>query len=223
MKKAIIYKEFLKTKWVLLCIVLVFAAYLGYLFLNISKSAEVNGLGSIWSYMIAKDSPLFENFRLFPLLAGVVLAIAQFIPEASHKRIKLTLHLPYPQGKMIALMYGFGLLALTVIYALSACAIGAFMSGIVARELVWRIILTALVWFIAGYAGYLWTSAICLEPTWKMRVLLLLLMAGVVGVCFLSPLAESYNRFLPVLAVFVLLGQTLIYYVVSRFKEGLQD
>jgi len=99
MKKAIIYKEFLKTKWVLLCIVLVFAAYLGYLFLNISKSAEVNGLGSIWSYMIAKDSPLFENFRLFPLLAGVVLAIASSFPRHPTSASSSPCISPIPRGR----------------------------------------------------------------------------------------------------------------------------
>jgi len=223
MRRSILYKEFLKTKWALVGIVAVFAVYLAYLFLNISKSAEINGLASIWSYMIVKDSAIFENFKLFPLIAGILLSATQFIPEASHKRLKLTLHLPYPQGRMIALMYCYGILALCVIFALTALAIALFMSGLVAKELVIRIILTSLVWFICGIAGYLWTTAICLEPTWKMRILLLVLLAGVVGVCFLSPIAESYNKFLPWLAIFVLMGQFLIFYSVSRFKEGLQD
>jgi len=223
MKKAIIYKEFLKTKWVLLGIVLVFAAYLGYLFLTISKSAQINGLESIWTYMISKSAVLFDGFRFFPLAAGIVLAAAQFVPEASHKRLKLTLHLPYPQGKMIALMYCFGLVALLLIFALSAIAIAVFMSKIVVKELILSILLSIIPWFLAGFAGYLWTSAICLEPTWKMRILLAVLLAGVAGVCFLSPMAEAYNKFLPYLAIFILLAQSLIFYAVSRFKEGLQD
>ena len=40
---------------------------------------------------------------------------------------------------------------------------------------------------------------------------------------FLSPVPESYNGFLPWLVIYVLGVQLLIYYGVSRFKEGLQD
>jgi len=223
MRKAILYKEFLKSRWALLGIVVVFACYMGYMFLNVSKSAQINGLASIWTYIITKDSAIFEDFRFFPLVAGIVLAAVQFIPETSHKRLKLTLHLPYPQGRMVALMYGFGIVCLVAIFALAALSFGLFMKGLVARELVWKIVLTTITWFLCGIAGYIWASAICLEPTWKMRILLAILLAGVVGVCFLSPVAESYNRFLPILAVFILMGQSLVFHSVARFKEGLQD
>ena len=34
------------------------------------------------------------------LIAGILMAIVQFVPEMQRKCLKLTLHLPYPELKM---------------------------------------------------------------------------------------------------------------------------
>ncbi len=54
--------------------------------------------------------------------------------------------------------------------------------------------------FLAGFAGYLLVSWICLEPTWKRRVLNLIIAALIFRVYFLAPGAEAYfgnNSFCP--------------------------
>ena len=45
--------------------------------------------------------------------------------------------------------------------------------------------------FLAGFAGYLLVSWICLEPTWKRRVLNLIIAALIFRVYFLAPGAEA--------------------------------
>ena len=92
-----------------------------------------------------------------------------------------------------------------------------------AGELVGRILRTAAVWYLAGFAAYIWIAAVCLEPTWGMRVALLLLLAGLVHLLTLSSVPEAYNGILPWLCLYVLCGQLLIFHSVARFKEGLQD
>ena len=102
-------------------------------------------------------------------------------------------------------------------------SVGAYLSGVLARELVTRILLTALTWYVAGFAGYLLTAWICLEPTWKMRVFGLLVAAGMSRIFFLSPQPEAYSGFLPYLAAYIALFVFLPLLSVYRFKTGKQD
>ncbi|MBR1783474.1 MAG: hypothetical protein IJ753_08190 [Bacteroidales bacterium] len=223
MNKMILYKEWLKTRWVLLGIVLVFAAVTFYCFLNLTKVVEIRGGGLLWEAMVEKDALLVDIFRYLPAVAGAFLALAQFVPEVQHKRLKLTLHLPYPQKRMLLVMVAIGLLILTVLYALQAGVSAFLLAQWVPVELVSRVFRTTLVWYLAGWAAYLFTSALCLEPTWKTRVLVLMVASAFLYLLFLSGVPEAYNGFLPWLVAYTLLSGVLLFHGVARFKEGAQD
>lgn len=223
MRKMIFYKEWLKTRWYLAAALAVMAAMTFYCLLNLSKTAQIRGGDMLWNLMILKETVLIEMLRYIPLVVGGLLAMFQFLPEMTRKRLKLTLHLPYPQGRMIAAMYGYGLGILLVLFLLQALCLGTVLRGWMAGELVGRILRTAAVWYLAGFAAYIWIAAVCLEPTWGMRVALLLLLAGLVHLLTLSSVPEAYNGILPWLCLYVLCGQLLIFHSVARFKEGLQD
>ena len=98
-------------------------------------------------------------------------------PEMQRKCLKLTLHLPYSQKKMVMAMLAFGVLALFACFATSFIIMGVYLPQHFTSELVQRILLSAAPWFLAGFAGYLLVSWICLEPTWKRRVLNLIIAA----------------------------------------------
>ena len=223
MNRMIIYKEWLKTRWALLGVVLTFAAVTFYCFLNLSKVVEIRGAELLWEALVDKDTVLTEILKYLPLAAGVVLAACQFLPEVTHKRLKLTLHLPYPQGRMLLNMALYGLVVLAVIFALQALVSALVLKQWVVWELVARILRTMAVWYLAGWAGYLFAAAVCLEPTWRMRAVLLVLAAGFVALLFKSEVPEAYNGFFPVLLLYVVLSVSLLYYGVARFKEGKQD
>ncbi len=164
------------------------------------------------------------NFTVEPgRIAGALLALSQWIPEIQRKRLKLTLHLPYSQTGMLAMITVYGLVALTVLFGLQALASAWAMGTWVPAELVTHILRTMAVWYLAGWAAYLFTSALCLEPTWRMRVVLLLVAAGALRLMFLSGVPEAYNGFFPWMFVYVLLSGGLLFSGVARFKEGLQD
>ena len=223
MNRMIIYKEWIKTRWALLAIVVVLLGATAFTLLSLGKNVEFRGAGLLWSVLSLKDTVLIESLRYLPVFAGALLAAAQFLPETTRKRLKLTLHLPYPQGKMIAMMYGFGCCILLVLFLLQACVLGVVLNRWVVSELTVRILKTAAVWDLAGIGTYFWVSAVCLEPAWKMRSVLILLLAGLLYLLYLSSVPESYNGFFPWLALYVLGGQTLIFHSIARFKEGRQD
>ena len=170
-----------------------------------------------------KDTVLVEMLRYLPAVLGGLLALGQFLPEARNKRLKLTLHLPCPQGRMIAGMYLYGLCVLAVLFLLQALCLWALLSGWIVPELISRVMLTVLVWYLAGFGTYIWVGAICIEPTWRMRTVMGVVLAGVLYLLFLSSVPEAYDSFLPYLAVYVLLGQVMFFSSTARFKEGLQD
>lgn len=223
MNKLILYKEWLKTRWVLLGIALVTAALTAYCFLNLTKVVQIRGAELLWGALVHKETVLTEILRFVPAIAGALLALSQWIPEIQRKRLKLTLHLPYSQTGMLAMITVYGLVALTVLFGLQALASAWAMGTWVPAELVTRILRTMAVWYLAGWAAYLFTSALCLEPTWRMRVVLLLVAAGVLRLMFLSGVPEAYNGFFPWMFVYVLLSGGLLFSGVARFKEGLQD
>lgn len=223
MTKMILYKEWLKTRWVLLGIVLVVSAITFYCFLNLAKVVQIRGAEILWETLITKETVLTEIFRFVPAVVGALLALSQWIPEIQHKRLKLTLHLPYPQGRMILLMASFGLCILTFLYALQACVSALVFAQWIPVELISRVFRTMAVWYLGGWAAYLFTSALCLEPTWRFRILMLLVSAGLLRILYLSGTPEAYNGFFPWLLLYVLLSGGLLFSSEMRFKEGLQD
>ncbi|MDE6368065.1 MAG: hypothetical protein K2K94_02370, partial [Muribaculaceae bacterium] len=63
-----------------------------------------------------KDISNVDTLTYIPLAIGLAVGIAQMVPEVSQKRLKLTLHLPFPQFRLVAMMLVTGLLELLFIY-----------------------------------------------------------------------------------------------------------
>ena len=121
------------------------------------------------------------------------------------------------------LMLIAGLSELIVIYLIDYLILYVYLQNILAPELTDRILLTSLPWYIGGITAYSLTSWICLEPTWRRRIIDLLIAVGVVRIFFLSSVPEAYNCFLPWLVVYTAAAMLLPQLSVSRFKEGCQD
>lgn len=220
---AIFFKEWIKTRWYLLLACIVTLGFAGYSMLRINRVVDLKGAAHIWEVMLAKDAVFVNLLEYVPLLVGILLALVQFIPEMYHKCLKLTLHLPYPQLKMINLMLLYGLLALVVCFATNYLLMFVYLQGVLAPELYSHILLTALTWYLAGISGYLLMAWICLEPTWKRRVFYLVITVLLLRVFFLSSDPEAYNGFLPWLAIYSLLTISFSWLSVLRFKAGKQD
>ena len=223
MIQAIFYKEWIKTRWYWLLATLFMIGITGYSMLRIGRTIAIQGIDHLWVVMVQKDAIFIDLLQFVPLLTGILLAAVQFFPEMQRKCLKLTLHLPYSQKKMVMAMLAFGVLVLFTCFATSFIIMGVYLPQHFTSELVQRILLSAAPWFLAGFAGYLLVSWICLEPTWKRRVLNLIIAALIFRVYFLAPGAEAYNSFLPCLTLYTLLIASLSWISVVRFKAGKQD
>ena len=181
------------------------------------------GYEFLWEYAVGKNSILVENLIYLPLICGALLALAQFIPESYRKCLKLTLHLPEKQGVIVALMQGYGIGVLALIFMIQESALMLFLSHYLVWDVVWRIAFSFLTWYCAGMCLYVWLSAICLEPSWKMKLFEAFLMAAVASVFYLSPQSMAYRiAIFPIFMFTTVAGCLLIYYSVKRFKDGVQ-
>ena len=223
MIKAIFYKEWIKMRWFCLVAALFLAGFTAYALLRVQRVITFKGAAHIWEVMLEKEVVFIDILQDLPVLLGVLLALVQFIPEMTHKRLKLTLHLPFPQRKMILLMMGVGLAALAVLSAVQAFVLWCYFHTLLAPELVSRILLTSLPWYLAGLALYPLAAWVCLEPTWRRRVADILVAVGVCRLFFLSETPQAYDGMLPWLLALLLCVLFFPLLSVYRFKQGCQD
>ena len=212
---AIFYKEWIKTRWYFLLAVLATLGFTGYSMLRINRVVEMKGAAHVWEVMLQRDVIFIDMLQYIPLIAGILMAIVQFVPEMQRKCLKLTLHLPYLELKMTGNMLLSGLVLLLVCFASNFLLMEVYLSGVLAHELKNHILLTALTWYLVAW--------ICLEPAWKRRILNLVIAVLLLRIFFLSPTPEAYNKFLPYLLVYTLLTASFSWLSIVRFKAGKQD
>ena len=135
MKKAIFYKEWIKTRRYFPIALTVSVIFIIYALLGVQRVINFRGVAHLWEILLSRDVVFIETLTYIPLLAGLLLAIVQFVPEMQQKRLKLTLHLPYPQNRMLMLMLIAGLSELIVIYLIDYLILYVYLQNILAPEL----------------------------------------------------------------------------------------
>ena len=128
MLKALLYKEWIKTRWYLIAALTVTTGFAAYSAYGIHRAVSV----------------FIDIMQFVPLIAGILLSIFQFIPEMQRKCLKLTLHLPVPAMVSTYTMICFGVAALSICFVISLLAITIPAGNIFPAELTSRIISTAL-------------------------------------------------------------------------------
>ena len=207
MNKAIFYKERIKIRRFYPLATAVLAGFTAYALLRIGRMYAFNGAASV----------------CLPALVGAGLGLAQFLPEITQKRLKLTLHLPDSRRAMMLGMLGYGLVLLTMLFAVQLLAIGLYLRHLMAPELVHAVVSTTLPWYAAGFAGYLFAAWICIEPTWRQRLFDALIAAGVMRLLFSSDALRVCDTLLPWIAAVVLCALFFPLHSTLRFRRGCQD
>lgn len=222
MIKSIFYKEWIKSRWVLLVIAGVFTSVLAYSFMNISNNFRVSGVNEYWELIVQKGISSMGYIKYLPLLSGTLLAIAQFVPEITNKRLKLTLHLPMAESKMILFMLGFGIICLSMLFSITYLTTTIGMNLYFCKEIACWNLSEIYPWLCGGIASYLLSVWICLEPVWKQRVL-----KGFPGLCaialfYFDEMPGAYAPFIGYLIAFVVLSLAFVFHSLVRFKDGEQ-
>jgi len=222
MNKALLFKEWIKTRRILLLMFAVFALAMGYIALRISSAARNVGMPHLWEVFILKNVVLLDQIKALPLFAGIVMGITQFIPEMTKKRFKLTLHLPLDENRILFLMLGYGVASLLVLFTFNY---GGFLWGLSSgfpREVVAAWFSSILPQALCGFATYLLTAWIILEPVWIQRLYNTIIGLLLVSLFMVQGVPGSYIYMLPFLYVGLVLTAIFPKISIKRFKEGMQ-
>jgi hypothetical protein len=222
MFKAIAFKEWLKIRWAYLAMVLVCAGMTINAMLDVSHLMTMERPTNVWSYIILMQYPFYSAFRYIPLLVGIAVAVAQFVPEVLQSRLKLALHLPLKENKVLLWMVGYGAGMVAVLLVLTLVAMIGVTSRYFPAAVVVSMLWTMAPWFLAGVTGYFLTATLIVEPRWLRRVYLILLTYGLMDALVLRVAIEAYR---PSLAGFLLLAAlttTGILLSGHRFRKGVR-
>lgn len=222
MIKSIFFKECVKTRWVIVLIILIFVAVIAYSFMNVSRGLRVAGSSHIWDMIVQKNIVFVSFVYYVPLLAGLLLGISQYAPETVNKRLKLTLHLPIKESHNLLTMLAFGVLTLSVIFAVAYVALNIGFNHYFCTEIAAWNMAKVTPWLFGGIAAYLLCAWICIEPVWKQRIFNSIISLLIVWLFLFDETPNAYNPFLPWLIGGVVLSVIFSFYSLVRFKEGKQ-
>jgi hypothetical protein len=184
MIKSLFYKEWLKIRWTFLALGGISFIAIFYIFLDVAHGIELNGAVNYWAYLIYKKYPFGYDLLYIPFIIGVVLGIAQYYPEINSGRLKLTLHLPIKENKILitmVLLTGGLLLVLFLINLLLFTLLSGFHFP---KEITFFNLLIIIPFYIAGLLSYFATATIMVEPVWSRRIPQLIFFLGLISILF---------------------------------------
>ncbi|MCD6440813.1 MAG: hypothetical protein J7L86_03370 [Candidatus Marinimicrobia bacterium] len=186
MYQAILYKEWLKIRWVVLGSVLVILGFMVYIGLNVRQYFEMNNPINVWVYFVQRKALYYSVLKYIPTFTAIILAIVQFAPEMAKKRYRLTFHLPFSETKSLLFMSSIGLAFVLLIAIIILIGLAIIGSIYFPAEVTISSLITVLPWLLAGFVSYLATSATVLDPSWKYRVLMVLFFVPFIQSLFLE-------------------------------------
>lgn len=220
MLQSIIYKEWIKTRWFLLALTILGLLAVGNIFLKVQHNITFNEAHKYWYLVLFQNQKYFSGLRFIPVVIGVGIALVQYIPEITAKRIKLTFHLPLNENRALLMMLGYGVVVLLLCFALIFVVFLLLSQHFFAREIVHAAIVSVIPWFLAGFAGYFLGGLVVLEAIWKYRVAYFLASAAFILFFFERGLAGAYAPLNWKLAVLTLLISLSLTFSAYRFRKG---
>jgi hypothetical protein len=217
---ALVLKEWLKLRPALAVIVLGHLLFLSYLFLTIGHHFRIEHAEMLFYQANHIGRVFYEDLRYVPLVTGLVLALAQWMPEVMRGRLRLSLHLPIGLAPLILAHLVIGLGVLGALLALDMGVLALVIGTFFPVEFVFSALTTAAPWMLAGLAAYLGGALVLLEPDRRHQVANLLVAAGVVWLCHLSGQYGAYDRVVWGLAGVVALMVPAVMLPAHRFRDG---
>lgn len=174
--KAIYTKEWLKLRWYLLGLLLLALVINGYFWFSLDfEFGSIEPESMMW-YRFAQigDKP-YSHLALFFLFSAVVIAVAQFLPEAIRNRVRILTHLPCRLRTVVAHHLLAGALCIVLINALAGLMIVAVIGKFYPPEIVLVAAKDSFFWMLLGLALYLGLCGAILERSmWRKSFKLLL-------------------------------------------------
>ena len=220
MIQAIIYKEWLKLRWPVLIMTGIFILLIVKIALSVAYGMRFYEPNTFWNEVIMRGYQFYTDIKYVPVLAGIVIAAAQYFPEISANRLKLTLHLPLNENKILISMVSFGTIILLAIFLFSWSLLSVVASFYFPFQVLQSVWFTSLPWFMAGIIFYWALAMVVIEPVWIRRIIMMIISYGIIDALFYG---DNFNQYQHSWFWFLLLGSAFsisILYSAQRFRKG---
>jgi hypothetical protein len=220
MWKSILYKEWLKLKWIFIIFTLVGLMAVGSIFLNVKHDILFSGATNYWYSILFMGFQYFQLLKYIPLAIGIAIGLAQYFPETVNKRIKLSFHLPVDENKLLVTMILCGTISLIVSFGLMFLLFWGLSIHFLPTEIVNAAILSVIPWFLAGFSVYYFIGLIVLEPVWKYWIFYGLVGFAFVGLFMEPSVAGAFEPINPKLLMLTVLLSISLLFSANRFRKG---
>jgi len=220
MFKAIIFKEWIKIRVAFFVLLAVSFLMLINILLNLSHEMEFVEPKIYWYNVVFRQLIFYSGLMYIPVVTGIVLALAQFIPEMTSNRLKLTFHLPVKENNVLLQMISIGFVATISLFVITMVLLTIITRTYFPTEVYRSVLVTSAPWFLAGIAGYFSVAMLVTEPLWRRRILLILIIYSFLDTYFYLFGYNLYERSLPEFAVLSLFFSISILYSGYRFRKG---
>jgi hypothetical protein len=194
MIKSLLYKEWLKLRYYWTVAFLINILFLAYLFIDIRHQFVFEHAEMIWYQAFHIGNILYDKIKYLPLVIGIIIGAAQFVPEMLGNRFRLSLHLPVEPDVLVFRSVVMGILSVGGIFLIDVFLLCYVISVFFPLEGAKSAFFTSLSWFFAGIVAYTGTALCALEPQNFRKIVYLVLTAGFILIFYQGDNYESYNR-----------------------------
>ena len=220
MNNSTFYKEWLKIRYYVLGAFVFNVLFFVYLFFDIREPFINDPPIMAWNSAIHIHTLFYAKVKYLLLATGIVISLAQFIPEITKNRLRLSLHLPVRADFLILSYISIGLFAIIAIGIVDTTLLYAIVKKFYPHEVSCSALLTALPWFFSGLIAYLATMQVIIETSWKRRIFYSVIFCGFIGLFFMSNEYNGYVHVIGKLFLISLLFIPAVFLPVYRFKSG---
>lgn len=227
MIRAIFYKEWIKLRWPVILLGFLAIAMLINVWLSVMWDIKFREAHIYWVMVITNKQLFYHSLMFFPVIAGVLVAFFQFVPEVHQNRLKLSLRLPLTDRLIILSMTSFGFLSLVGLFLFLLIGFVLLSSFYFPGEILTDIFWTIFPWFLGGFCAYFLSATIIIEPTWTRRIILVPIAYGLIHTFFLAmnafgSNAYSYRKSLLFFILITIFASFTVYYAVHRYQKGVE-
>lgn len=215
-----VYKEWIKVRWMLLLYTLLALLAVGYIFVRVRYNFTFNEAENFWYSVLFQGYNWFKYLMYIPLVGGLALAVSQYFPETVNKRIKLTFHLPVEENRSLLMMMQFGTLCLLASFLVVFLLFLGLSLVWFPKEIIWSAVVSVTPWFLGGFAAYYLGALIILEPVWLRRILYFLVAAAFVPFFVKNSVPGGYAPAIMVLFLMTCLLSVSLLFSGYRFRKG---
>ncbi len=191
---SILYKEWLKIRRYFLIAFLLNLVVFIYLFISLRHLFVIEHAEMIWYQAFEIGTLHYASIKYLSIITGIIIGLAQFIPEMIGHRFRLSLHLPVKPDALVLLFVLTGFFAVALICIFNALFLYTIINIFFPHEAAISALLTAIPWLWAGLIAYLGIALIALEPQLLRKLVYLLITGGFLWLFYQSNDYESYNK-----------------------------